>query len=120
MKKITVFALAIVVAVSALVTGCARKVEKDWVPTGGSRADATIELSFEYNPETEIPVQNEQQGLDLAIARCQSWGYRSAEPFGGHKTICTRTMPGAFGQTCYREMVTKQYQCLGRGSEVAK
>ncbi|MCL2029307.1 MAG: YecR-like lipofamily protein [Deltaproteobacteria bacterium] len=120
MKKSIVLCLALLLAVAA---GCAmqRKVAKEWAATGGSRADATIELSYEYNPASEIPVLDEQQGLDLAIARCRSWGYRSAEPFGGIKRInnLQRYDPIIYG-AIYSTLVTKQFQCLGRGSEVAK
>ena len=115
MKKAVLFSVLALVLFS--LAGCARKVNKEWVPTGGSRADATIELSFEYNPQLEIPVLNDQQGLDLAIARCKSWGYHSAEAFGGHKGTCNLMMAAGFGVSCHREIVTKQYQCLGRGSE---
>ena len=116
MRKSALFLVFMTVMVAA---GCARKVNKDWVATGGSRADATIELSYEYYPNTEMPILNEQQGLDLAIARCRSWGYRSAEAFGGAKSVCNAWMGGFDGPTCLQMLVTKQYQCLGRGSEAS-
>ena len=120
MRKSIVLCFALLLAVMA---GCARKVNKDWVPTGGSRADATMELSYQYNPNTEIPVIDDQQGRDLAIARCRAWGYRSAEPFsgsiiGGAISTCNETVhAGLAGPVCISRLVTKQYQCLGRGSE---
>lgn len=117
--KAKIVLLVCVALVGVGLAGCAKKVNKDWVPTGGSRADATIELSYEFNPELEIPQLNEQQGLELAVARCRSWGYHSAEPFGGVKSVCNKSRYQPFGGTiCYSEFVTKQYQCLGQGAEV--
>jgi len=60
--------------------GCA--VKKDWVSTGGSRADGTVKLSYEYGA-LEVPQLDEQQAIRLAIQRCQAWGYDRAEAFGG-------------------------------------
>lgn len=95
--------------------GCAKPAPKSWVPTSGSRADATVKLSYEYNPNTEIPQVNEAQALEAAKKRCSSWGYSDAEAFGGVLGICTQMVPAFGGPQCLQRIVTKEYQCIGRG-----
>ncbi|MDG6894521.1 YecR family lipoprotein [Volucribacter amazonae] len=103
MKKLLVIGL-----ISAVLAGCS--VNKELVATGGSKADGTIELSFEHSP-FETPIINEEKGLELAKKRCSAWGYENAEKFGGQKQICTRF--GGFGG-CALFLVTIQYQCLDK------
>lgn len=92
---------------STLFVGCA--IHKELVATGGSKADGTIELSYSYGT-MQVPVINEEQGLQLAKRRCESWGYKNAEKFGGHKQVCS--IYGGFG--CNEFTVTIQYQCLDK------
>ena len=101
----------------ALVTlgGCAKPVPKDWTPTSGSRADATVKMSYWYDPTSEIPQTNEQQALELAKKRCASWGYSDVEAFGGVMESCTQWVAGFGGPMCIKMVVTKEYQCIGRG-----
>ena len=102
-----------------ILTSCAAKnVHKDWVATGGSRADATVKLSYQYS-RSEIPTVSEQQGLEVAKKRCASWGYADAEEFGGTVTQCvtTRVNPWTGVSECNDTLITKQYQCLGQGNE---
>lgn len=80
------------------------------VPTGGSRADATVELSYERG-EYEEPIIQWEQALADARKRCAAWGYEDAEMFGGEKRQCISS--GSYG--CYRYLVTVTYQCVGRG-----
>ncbi len=103
MNKTILVALASVVLAS-----CA--VKKELVATGGSKADGTIELSYEYGPY-EVPQINKAQGLEVAKKRCAAWGYKNAEEFGGFKTACNQF--GGFG-SCDRYIVTIQYQCLDK------
>lgn len=56
----------------------------------GSRADATVKLSYEYDPRTEIPQVNEAQAFESAQKRCSSWGYSDVEAFGGVIDLCTQ------------------------------
>ena len=99
--------LVLSVAMVLFLSGCA--VHKDWAATGGSRADAVVQLSYEYG-EFEQPIVDDQQGLELAIQRCQSWGYADAEAFGGISRV---------QNTSSTWLVTKQYQCIGQGKETA-
>ncbi len=106
MKAIFVAAMAVL-----LVSGCATT--KNWSATGGSRADATVRLSYEYG-SFEQPNANETEALNLATARCKTWGYTGAEAFGGITRQCN--MPGGMGG-CNGWMVTKEYQCTGLGNQ---
>lgn len=103
MKKTTRY---LSVLITLVLYGCA--VQKEYVATGGSRADGTIELSYEYG-RFQAPRVNEQQGVTLAKRRCKAWGYSDAEPFGGKKQTCS--FSDANG--CAQWFVTAQYQCLG-------
>lgn len=88
------------------IQGCA--VNKVLVPTGGSRSDGTVKLSFEYGG-FEKPMVVEQQGLDDAKKRCASWGYTGAEKFGGATNTCIQSSGGS----CDRYLFTYEYQCTG-------
>ena len=95
------------VVISLLVSACS--VNKLPVPTGGSRADGIIELSYEKG-KYEIPVIDWDLANRTASERCQAWGYTRAEPFGGVKTLClVRSIYGG----CDRKTVTINYQCIG-------
>ena len=102
--------IVFVLGTSLLVTGCAST--KQWSATGGSRADATVKLSFNYGP-FEKPTTSEAEAINLATARCKTWGYTGAEAFGGSTQQCT--MPGGMGG-CSQFTVTKEYQCTGTGT----
>jgi hypothetical protein len=105
-------ALVIAVAASVLLSGCAST--KSWSATGGSRADATVRLSYEYGL-FEKPQTNEQEAISLATSRCKTWGYTGAEAFGGVTQQCN--MPGGMGGGCQRWVVTKEFQCTGMGNK---
>jgi hypothetical protein len=91
---------------SLFMTGCA--VEKQLIPTGGSRADGTVKLSFEYGA-FEVPKLDTSQALTLAQQRCAAWGYTGADPFGGGIKRCNSG--NAYG--CNQWLVTYEYQCTG-------
>ena len=103
--------LYLVAIVGAIVlSGCATT--KNWSATGGSRADATVRLSYTYGPFEQANA-SEQQALKLAATRCGAWGYKGAEAFGGSEQRCTA--PGGFGG-CSQFEVTKEFQCTGTGN----
>jgi hypothetical protein len=89
--------------------GCAA--QKVLVPTGGSRSDGTVDLSYEYGG-FEVPQLNPEQGHQAAVQRCTAWGYSDAEPFGGSISRCT--FANQYG--CMRQVVTIRYQCTGNPS----
>lgn len=106
MKKALIMLAAVV-----LLAGCVT--QKNWTATGGSRADATVKLSYEHS-SFEQPQLNDAQAQTLAEARCKTWGYTGAEAFGGTTSVCN--MPGGLGG-CNRFLVTKEFQCTGRGDQ---
>src|SRR5690606_5187185 len=101
--KTMLFLTALVLGLS----GCA--VQKTLVPTGGSRADGTIELSYAFGM-FETPKVDLAQGAQAASQRCKAWGYSDAEPFGGQKSTCQAF--NGYGN-CIRTLVTVEYQCIG-------
>jgi len=108
MKK-NVFICFLIVA-SLFLTGCAKKTPKTFLPVGGSKADATVKLSYDYNPAREIPVIDEKQTAMAAKRKCQAWGYQDASPFGAVISTCTRFDPWA---GCINMSVITEYQCIG-------
>lgn len=76
-------------------------------PTGGSRADGTVQLAYEYG-ELETPEVDWESANRAATERCQNWGYASAEAFGPGVTQCTAS--NQYG--CTRYFVTITYQCI--------
>ena len=99
-----------IITVVAVFSGCATT--KEWSPTAGSRADGTMILSYQYN-NFEQPTVDDNQGLQLATARCQQWGYTGAEAFGGVIRKCAEPVYGLYGG-CNMWQVDKQYQCIGK------
>lgn len=100
MKKL---ALAVIVAALG---GCAKNITMS--ATGGSKADGIVEMSYEIGG-LDKPIVDEAQALKDAQRRCEAWGYKRAEPFGGYRRQCNM-MGGLSG--CAQWFVTKQYQCL--------
>lgn len=99
----------LVALVPLLLGGCA--VQKEWVPIGGSRADGTVKLAYEYGALT-VPTVDNARALQLAKQRCAAWGYTNAEPFEGVVQNCTNR--DRYGCNAYR--VTATYQCIGKPS----
>ena len=103
--------IMVAAAAALLLSGCATT--KNWSATGGSRADATVRLSYEYGA-FEQPQTNEMEAINLATSRCKTWGYTGAEAFGGVTRQCN--MPGGMGG-CNGWIVTKEFQCTGMGNK---
>ena len=103
--------LLLAATAALFLSGCATT--KSWSATGGSRADATVRLSYEYGM-FEKPQVNEAEAVSLAISRCKTWGYTGAEAFGGQTQQCN--MADGMGG-CNRWIVTKEYQCTGLGNK---
>ncbi|WP_224016227.1 YecR family lipoprotein [Paraburkholderia tropica] len=81
---------------------------KELTATGGSKADGTVKMSYEYGV-FEVPEVNSAQGTGAATQRCVAWGYKEAEPFGGATKVCVDSSGGS----CNRWRVTVEYQCTG-------
>lgn len=101
MNKIVLVVLGVVALV-----GCAAK--KEMVPMGGSKADGTVKMGYEFGM-FEKPVVDLNQAAQLAARKCKTWGYDGAEAFGGQTSQCAQV--GAYG--CERTNVAVEYQCTG-------
>ncbi|EGT0042147.1 MULTISPECIES: YecR family lipoprotein [Enterobacteriaceae] len=98
--------LLVLLASTLILSGCATK--KQLVPTGGSKADGTVRMSYSYGM-FEQPVVDPQQGLADAKTRCSAWGYSGAEAFGGSTSVCSQMSSSG----CTMTTVTTEYQCTG-------
>jgi hypothetical protein len=92
---------------SILVVVSACQVQKTPVATGGSRADAAIQMSYQTGG-FETAVVNWDAAQATATQRCQAWGYTRAEGFDGVSTVCNAS--NMYG--CVDSTVTRTYQCL--------
>lgn len=101
MRKLAVVALCIAAA------GCVN-VNKELVATGGSRADGTVDLSYEQASIENVKI-DPVKGVATARERCQAWGYKDAAPFGGESRMCQV----ATNYGCNQWLATIKYQCLG-------
>ncbi|MCQ4271278.1 YecR-like lipofamily protein [Pseudomonas kuykendallii] len=90
-----------------LASGCA--VKKDFYATGGSRADGSIDMAYDFK-QFEKPVVSLQQAYGVAKSKCAVWGYSDAEAFGGKTQNCFAR--NGFGD-CIAGQVIVKYQCLG-------
>ena len=91
-----------------LVASCATV--SQMTPTGGSRSDGIVKLSFEYGMFDKVQL-DQVTALASARKRCNTWGYGDAEPFGGMTRQCQ--MYGSMG--CMRWFATVEYQCTSPG-----
>lgn len=85
--------------------GCASVVTPEM--TGGSRADGTVELSYDYGADVK-PQFDSAKALEVADKSCRAWGYSGAQPMGGQKNECTQS--SWMGCVFYR--ATVPYQCV--------
>lgn len=77
-------------------------------PIGGSKADGTVTLSFQYGM-FETPVVDWVTASGNAVERCKAWGYKNANAFGGSQNICLAH--NGYGN-CVRTQVNVTYQCM--------
>jgi len=94
----------ILLSAICLLSGCAS--QKQLVATGGSKADGTVDMSFDYGM-FEAPKVDPAQGMASAKQTCAAWGYTGAQPFGGGTSQCINATTSG----CNRWRVTYTYQC---------
>ena len=85
MSRIIIAALAVV-----FLSGCAELLAtpmKTGFPVGGSRADGTVTLVYEYGRYETYQV-NWENMQKQAQDRCVGWGYNTAERVGGELSDC--------------------------------
>ncbi len=102
MKKLSLLTLTL------FLTACATPKPVFLQATGGSKSDATVDLSYSHT-FLEIPQVDWEQGLSTAKERCSAWGYKSAEQFGGWRENCNSF--DGYGN-CLNKTITITYQCL--------
>lgn len=101
---------SIVVLISTLtLTNCATTKQVNWQATGGSRADGSVQLSYQYKEGFVKPYADPVQATSLAKSRCAAWGYQDAQAFGGETRTCNLKFLGM----CESWTVTREHQCLG-------
>jgi hypothetical protein len=99
---------AVLAVAGVALSACATA--KVLVPTGGSRADGTVEMSYEFGL-FEVPQVNMDTAVVSARERCAAWGYTDSRPFGGERRQCQASdMYGG----CSRWTVTVTFQCIGK------
>jgi hypothetical protein len=92
-------------------TGCV--VNKVLEPTGGSKADGTVRMSYTVGAFEQAKVDF-GMAQSKAVSRCQAWGYEGAERFGGSTSVCN--MFDGYGG-CNQSTITIEYQCIGKIKE---
>ena len=112
MKK---FKLVVAAIIAATAAACATA--KELVPVGGSRADGTVQLAFDYGGFEKPVVDGAaatcgEHDPERHTEKCQAWGYKNAEAFGDAQQQCTAS--NQYGCMAYR--VTVSYQCTGANS----
>jgi len=91
-----------------LISACATNVTPQ--ATGGSKADGTVTVSYEYGM-FEQPVVNWTVANSTAKERCKAWHYENAEAFGGSQNRCLAV--DGYGN-CARTQVNITYQCTDK------
>lgn len=99
--------LIITLAAAATLAGCATP--KNFYAVGGSRADGTIDMAYDF-AQFEKPVVNHQQAQTIAKSKCGVWGYKMAESFGGQTINCQQR--DGWGN-CVAGQIVIKYQCQG-------
>ncbi|PWR03079.1 hypothetical protein DKT77_09105 [Meridianimarinicoccus roseus] len=102
-RKSTIFFVLSV----GMLAACAQPVSKTPLPVDGSRADGSVVLAFQHNPQIEIPQVDWDAAQRNALSRCNAWGYRNANPFEGVQTTCQ----AANGYGCLQATTARTYQC---------
>ena len=95
-------------ALAILLGACVQQVNKVPVATSGSKADGSVDMSYQVF-RFEAPVVDWNAALRKAAKRCESWGYSKAEGFEGTVSSCQAY--NGYG-TCVHAIVTRTYQCV--------
>jgi hypothetical protein len=96
--------LVSILALTATFAGCATN--QPWAVSGGEKAEGLVRVSYEF-PEFHEPAVSEQQAEQIALKRCEGWGYDDAEPIAGQLRQCSNMDDG----NCDLWKVTREFQC---------
>ena len=84
--------------------GCAT--HQQWAVSGAEKDVGLVRVSYEF-PEFHEPDVSERQAEQLALKRCEGWGYDDAEPIAGQLRQCSNMDDG----NCDLWKVTREFQC---------
>lgn len=96
-------ALIAIVLLAATFAGCA---SSRWTENQSNRELGVVRVSYEF-PEFHEPVLSDEQATQLALSRCEGWGYDKAEPIAGQLRQCSNMDNG----DCDLWKVTREFQC---------
>ena len=113
-RKLRSLPILAAVALFAGLAGCATTLTQQWGVTGGDREHGVVRVSYDY-AEFHQPADNDAQALNVAVNRCNGWGYDDAEPIEGQLRQCSNMN----GSNCDLWTVTREYQCT-RGTSFAR
>ena len=88
---------------------------QQWNPSNSSRELAVARVSYEYKKFHE-PSLSDAQAEQLAVNRCNTWGFSSAEMIPGELRDCSAMDSGS----CELWKITREYQCKGEGGSFAR
>ena len=95
--------LASFILITAALSGCATQ---PWAVSGGERNEGLVRVSYEF-PEFHEPAVSEREAEEIALKRCEGWGYDHAEPIAGQLRQCSNMDGG----NCDLWKVTREFQC---------
>ena len=96
----------ITLVLMSTLAACATTGHEKWSSAGGNRETGVVRVSYEY-PEFHQPKVSDAQAAALALNRCNTWGYKTAEPIAGQIRECANTEDG----NCNLWTVTREFQC---------
>jgi hypothetical protein len=96
--------LVILLVFTAALAGCATS--QPWTVSGGEKHEGLVRVSYEF-AEFHEPAVSEQQAEQIALKRCEGWGYDDAEPIAGQLRQCSNMEDG----NCDLWKVTREFQC---------
>jgi hypothetical protein len=96
--------ILLMVAVFAGLAGCTTY--KLWTESDYDQAAGTVQLSYEYR-KFENPQVDERAGTEMARARCEEWGFKSAT-----RKAEDRACTDGQESDCRKWRVTREYRCL--------
>lgn len=79
-----------------------------WISSGGSKSDATVEMSYIYRPVLDQQPTNRIDALKKAKLHCNQWGYSDAKAFEEVKKSCALQR----NNDCVSHRVSITYQCM--------
>lgn len=98
---------ALLLFFAGLLAGCVTHEKMTFV--GGNKADGIVKLAYGYRVY-EKPVVDLAAGRQMALDKCNSWGYAEVSQTGKNIPECIRQSKIA----CNITYVTVEYQCSGK------